>query len=136
MSEQTRYFETGATRDAEGTKPDYEGFFCPLTIAAYGEYMTKHRMQTDGKLRDSDNWQKGIPLPAYMKSLFRHFVQLWTLHRGYPAYDDKTGELLTVEDVCCAILFNTFGYMHETLKRRREAIHKATKATWPDNKMQ
>lgn len=119
MSNETRYFETGATRDAEGTKPDYEGFFCPLTFAAYGEYMTKHRKQTDGKLRDSDNWQKGIPLPAYMKSLFRHFVQLWTLHRGYPVYDDKTGLPLTVTDVCCAILFNTFGYLHETLKAER-----------------
>jgi len=111
-----RTFETGATRDAEGTKPDYEGFFSPLVFEAFGEYMTKHRVQADGSLRASDNWQKGIPQPVYIKSLFRHFVHMWALHRGHAVKDD-TGQPVTMRDTLCAVMFNVMGYLHESLKR-------------------
>ena len=104
-----RTFDTGATRDSDDTKNDYEGFLSPTVIETFGNYMTVHRKQADGKLRDSDNWQKGIPKDAYMKSLWRHFFDLWKLHRGYKCN-------VTVEEACCAILFNTQGYLHEHLK--------------------
>lgn len=106
-----RKFDTGATRDTAQDKPDYEGFLCPLVIERYGEYMHGHRKQSDGSLRDSDNWQKGIPREVYMKSLWRHFHDLWKLHRGHLAKD-------TLENVLCAILFNVMGYLHETLKAK------------------
>jgi hypothetical protein len=107
-----RQFETGATRDQDSTKYDYEGFFSPLVMDRFAEYMHKHRKQSDGQLRDSDNWQKGIPLTAYMKSMYRHFMDLWRQHRGWPGQD-------TLEDSLCALLFNVMGYLHETLKNRK-----------------
>jgi len=106
-----REFETGATRDNDDTKNDYEGFLSPLVIEAYGNYMTKHRKQADGKLRDSDNWQKGMPKDCYMKSGWRHFMDWWKWHRGIPA-----GEALI--DALCALMFNVMGYLHETLKEK------------------
>jgi len=106
-----RKFKSGATRDDDDSKIDYEGFLSPLVIKAYGEYMTKHRLQPDGKLRDSDNWQKGIPKEVYVKSLFRHFVDLWMFNRGYKGRE-------TLEDALCGILFNVMGYMHELEKEK------------------
>lgn len=104
----TRYFETGATRDTDAGKIDYEGFLSPLVLERYAIYMNQHRMQTDGKLRDSDNWQKGIPVPAYVKSLWRHFFAVWKGHRQ--------GEIK--EDDVCAMIFNGMGILHELLKKR------------------
>lgn len=106
-----RRFTTGATRDQDFTKPDYEGFLSPLVIERFGEYMHLHRKQADGQLRDSDNWQKGIPLAVYMKSGFRHFHDWWSQHRGLAGKD-------LLEDALCALLFNVSGYLHETLKAR------------------
>lgn len=117
-----RYFDTGATRDTDETKNDYEGFLSPLVIEAFGDYMTFHRKQADGKLRDSDNWQKGIPLPAYMKSIWRHFLELWKLHRGYKAYDKKDGHEITIEEAACGLMFNVMGYLHEHIKHQSDEV--------------
>jgi len=104
-----RKFNTGATRDSETNKLDYEGFLSPLVLRRYAEYMDLHRTQSDGGLRDSDNWQLGIPRDTYMKSMWRHFVALWSDHRGCPADED-------LETALCAIVFNASGYLHELLK--------------------
>lgn len=109
--QQMRTFDTGATRDSEDGKLDYDGFLSPLTLRRYAEYMHKHRKQSDGKIRASDNWQKGIPLAAYMKSLWRHLIQLWANHRN-PRESYKS----EMEDALCAIIFNASGYLHELLK--------------------
>lgn len=109
-------FSTGATRSATGNKPDYEGFLSPLVIESFGVYMTNHQKQADGKLRASDNWQKGIPLENYMKSLFRHFMQMWSIHRGYEEYDVVDGHQINQEEAINACLFNLMGYQHENLK--------------------
>ena len=118
-----RHFESGATRDDDKTKPDYEGFYSPTVVEAFGEYMNKHRVQADGELRDSDNWMKGIPKTAYMKSLWRHFLDMWFLHRGYERIDKQTGEKLIMKEVLCAILFNVQGYLYEVLKENKEKIN-------------
>lgn len=107
-----RNFETGATRNSDEDKYDYEGFLSPLVIERYGAYMHKHRIQADGKLRDSDNWQKGIPKDAYIKSAWRHFLDWWMEHRGFPSREG-------LEDALCALLFNISGYLHEILKNKR-----------------
>ena len=108
-----RKFDTGATRDSDDNKLDYDGFLSPLVIRRYAEYLHKHRTQVDGKKRDSDNWQKGIPLTTYMKSMWRHFIDLWTMHRcddpGIQSDADK-------EEALCAVIFNASGYLHELLK--------------------
>ncbi|HUW10156.1 MAG TPA: hypothetical protein VM537_10530 [Anaerolineae bacterium] len=103
-----REFETGATRDSEDGKHDYEGFLSPLVIERFGQYMHKHRKQADGELRDSDNWQKGIPQDAYIKSAWRHFLDWWMEHRGH---ESREG----VEEAICALIFNAQGYLHELL---------------------
>ena len=108
-----RKFDTGATRDTDMGKYDYEGFLSPLVLERFGEYMNKHRKQSDGSLRDSDNWQKGIPKTAYMKSAFRHFVDWWKEYRGLYTKDG-------IEEALCALMFNVMGYLHEYLKDRQE----------------
>jgi hypothetical protein len=115
-----RKFETGATRDTDVGKNDYEGFYSPLVVEAFGDYMTFHRKQSNGELRASDNWQKGIPKDAYMKSLWRHFLDMWFMHRGYKRTDKVTGKELTFKEVLCAILFNVQGYLYEVLKETKE----------------
>lgn len=110
-----RAFTGGATRNPEGDKFDYEGFINPEVLHAYGKYMHAHRKQRDGSLRDSDNWQKGIPLRAYIKSLVRHTIDLWRMDRGYIVFNPDTGEPHTKEELCAAIMFNVMGYLKETL---------------------
>lgn len=109
-----RIFTTGASRNNDIDLPDYEGFLSPLVIEAYGRYMHKHRHLKDGSMRASDNWQKGIPKDAYIKSAFRHFVDWWVFHRGGIGRD-------TLVDALCALLFNVSGYLHETLSRKDAA---------------
>ncbi len=106
-----RNFNTGATRDTDENKLDFEGFLSPLVLQRYAEYLNKHRTQADGKLRDSDNWQKGIPLKVYMKSAFRHFFDWWANHRHVETVIKED-----VEESLCGLLFNTMGYLHEYLK--------------------
>jgi len=98
-----RTFESGATRNVDETKLDYEGFLSPAALRLYAEYLQKNRVQADGNVRDSDNWQKGIPLNVYMKSAWRHFIAAWTAHRSG---SDPSEDL-------CGLLFNAMGYLHE-----------------------
>jgi len=96
MSKNIRKFKSGATRDTEENKIDFEGFFHPINIKRYGEYMTKHKKQSDGESRESDNWQKlfgDTPeehCNVCIKSLWRHFEDLWLHHRkwGHEARED------------------------------------------------
>ena len=110
-----RKFETGATRDTSANKNDYEGFLSPLVIEAFGDYMSENRVQKDGSLRASDNWQKGIPKDVYVKSAFRHFMQFWKLHRGLACVDEN-GKPVDLKHAVGGLLFNIMGYMHESLK--------------------
>lgn len=102
-----RTFETGATRDTDKDKLDYEGFLAPSVLDAYARYMHRNRIQADGRQRASDNWQKGIPQDAYMKSLWRHFMDVWREHRAADPNRDVQEEAL------CAMLFNVMGYLFE-----------------------
>ena len=113
-----RKFETGATRNLDNNKLDFEGFLSPIVLERYAKYLHKHRVQKDGAVRDSDNWQKGIPLDVYIKSLFRHFMDLWLLHRGFKATNPDTGEPCDIEEVLSAIMFNAMGYLFELLKEK------------------
>lgn len=107
-----RTFETGATRDGDTGKLDYEGFLSPAVLRRYAEFMHKHRIQPDGNLRAADNWQKGIPEEAYMKSLWRHFMDIWSMWR---AEDGHVGSQLW-EEALCAALFNVSGLLFESLR--------------------
>lgn len=101
-----REFPSGATRDVDTGKFDFEGFLSPQVVERFGAYMHKHRFTPLG-VRSSDNWQKGIPIEVYMKSMWRHFFAVWKSYRaGAP----------DVESLC-AVLFNVQGMMHEVLKQ-------------------
>jgi hypothetical protein len=106
-----RSFDTGATRDTAEGKLDPEGFLHPMVMKQFYKYMNMNRLQSDGKLRDSDNWQKGIPREAYMKSLKRHCDDVWAEHRGF---ETDIGMIAAL----CGIMFNAMGYLHEELKGR------------------
>lgn len=112
-----RKFDSGATRSADGNKPDPEGFLSPAALSFYCDYMHKHRKQLDGSLRASDNWQQGIPQKQYMKSLWRHLLQVWRLHREYEVHDWDTGAPVTLEEALCGVIFNAHGMLHEQVKQ-------------------
>ncbi len=112
-----RTFETGATRSGDSGRYDPEGFLSPLALERFCEYMNKHRRQADGTLRDSDNWQKGMPLISYMKGMWRHLLHLWQRHRGWTVTDP--GAAANIEEDLCAIIFNAQGYLHELVKGSR-----------------
>lgn len=109
-----REFETGATRNVDDERFDYEGFLSPLVLERFAEYMHVHRLQKDGTMRAADNWQKGIPFDSYMSSGWRHFMEWWKSHRGVSNEWDED-----VEDALCALIFNAQGYLHEILKGQR-----------------
>ena len=110
-----RVFTTGATRDQDTTKLDYEGFISPLVAKRYAKYMHAHRKQADGTVRGSDNWQLGIEKEAYVKSLIRHVEDVKLHWDGFP--DEAVDQDL--ESVLCAVLFNTSGLLFEILKEKR-----------------
>jgi hypothetical protein len=116
-----RAFGTGATRDLDANKLDFEGFLSPLVLERYAQHMHKARSMPDGSMRESDNWQLGIPVPVYMKSMFRHFFAVWKLHRGLPVTEEVRGETIVkdLETELCALLFNANGMLHELLKAKR-----------------
>lgn len=109
-----RTHTTGASRDLDDGKPDFEAMLSPLVMEAYGAYMTRKRRMADGTLREADNWQKGMPLEWFIKSGWRHMVDWWKHHRK----EGVTTEM--VEDTLCALLFNASGYLHEHLKAQRK----------------
>ncbi len=108
-----RKFPTGATRNTTKGKFDYEGFLSPVVLERFAKYMHKHRTQADGQTRDSDNWQKGMPKDVYIKSMFRHFFDVWKQHRGLKGEED-------LEESLSALLFNVMGYLFETLKEKKK----------------
>lgn len=108
-----RTFGTGATRDTDEGKLRYEGFLTPLVLKRYAEYMHKHRLQSDGSLRDPDNWQSLFGPDHYnvcIDSGWRHFMDWWLHHRGY---SEETTEDL--EESLCALMFNIQAYLFKML---------------------
>src|SRR3990167_2853168 len=97
--ERIRQFKSGATRDTDDGKLDWEGFISPVAMRRFAEYMDGHRVQADGSLRDSDNWQAGFPRGQTMKSLVRHAWDLW--------YEWRRGkDEVVMVDLLCAVIFN------------------------------
>ena len=113
-----RIFPSGSTRDTDIAKLNYIKALSPLVLHRFVEYLGKHRVQSDGNLRDWDNWKKGIPKQTYIESLMRHLIALWLLHDGFQAWDNH-GKV-DIEDSLCAIIFNSSGYLHEILKEKNE----------------
>ena len=123
MIKPIRVFETGASRDNDDDKYDYEGFLSHRVISRYGAYMHKNRVMADGSVRDSDNWQKGIPRASAMKSAWRHLVAWWTLHRrGAPVGPVANDPMVNLEEAICAVIFNASSYLDSILKEHEEDV--------------
>ena len=108
-----REFESGATRDDAEAKLSYVKGLSPIVLRRYLEYLSKHRVQSDGTKRDFDNWKKGIDQDVYLDSVLRHAMDVWLLKQGY-----SVAEGVTLEESLCAILFNAMGLLHEVLGER------------------
>lgn len=115
---QSRVFETGASRNANTGKFDYEGFISPSVENSYARYMHENRKMEDGTLRDSDNWQKGIPIKELMKSMARHFYDVWMLHRGYEV-EDESGKKVSLEHALNGLKFNVNAYIFDLIKNEK-----------------
>lgn len=107
---QIRTFDSGATRDALTGKLAVHRFMSPKVVKRYCEYLESHRVQTNGEVRDPDNWKKGMPKEVYAESLFRHvMIDAWEQF-------ESTGTI--TEDTLCAILFNASGFLFEGLREK------------------
>lgn len=114
-SDDTRVFQTGATRGKDDNKLDFEGFISPRVLWRYAEYMHECRLRNvppGAAIRSSDNWQKGIPTDAYIKSLIRHTMEVWGSHRGAMPEVNSANYIRTL----CAIMFNAMGLIFEATR--------------------
>ncbi len=105
----TREFTTGATRDNDDGKYDYEGFLSPMVLEAFAAYMHENRKTLSGDYRASDNWQKGIPCKEYIKSAYRHFHDWTKICRDIPVPEGELGATM-------GVLFNVMGWVFERMK--------------------
>jgi hypothetical protein len=109
-----RTFESGANRDAEDGKFDYEGFLSPIVLERFAAYMHENRILKDGSIRDSDNWQKHFGEQHYdvcMKSLLRHVMDMWMEHRGLSSREG-------IDKAMMGILFNVMAYADKFYKSK------------------
>lgn len=109
VTEVVRTFASGANRDTDQGKFDYEGFLDPMVLRRFAAYMHKNRTLRDGSIRASDNWQGGFPRRQTMKSLVRHVMELWLDWRGLQELN---------EEALCAIIFNAQALLREQLLDR------------------
>lgn len=105
-----RKFETGAVRDSEESKPDYIESVSWTAFRKFGEYMTSKKSRYG-----EGNFKKGIPIESYERSLVRH-LQKYLENK----YEGGTQEV--DEDHLSAIVFNTFGILHENERNKKNPI--------------
>ena len=112
-----REFDTGATRDTSEGKLEYARFMSPIVLKRYAEYMDLHRKQSDGNLREPDNWMNLFGYKhedVCMDSLWRHLMDVWLINKGFAneARED-------IESALCAMLFNTQAWLFKVLKDKQ-----------------
>lgn len=120
-----RVFDTGASRDADVHKLDFDGTLSPQVLERYAQYLLDHQVMADGSRRPMDNWQKGIPMASYVKSAWRHFIEWWKWTRS-PQIANKV-----IEEAACGILFNVMGWLHEHLKAKASRAGAVAQASKP-----
>lgn len=118
-----RGFDTGATRDTAEGKLAYNGFYSPFVMRQFARFMNMNRLQSDGKLRDANNWQKGIPMDVYRESLSRHYQEFWVEVEKRDSMGDvpnPRGSDVDLMAAACGMMFNIQGYVLEWLKKNDE----------------
>jgi hypothetical protein len=109
MTEPMRVFDTGASR-TKGDKLSYARALSVQVLERYMQYLRLHRELPDGNKREFDNWKLGIPKENYIDSLMRHTVD--TVRKFH---DLSVPEDASLEDLCCAVIFNASGLLFELL---------------------
>lgn len=112
-----RTFSGGATRDTNVGKLSYVKALSPIVLRRYVQYLDIHRKQSDGSMREFNNWKQGIPEETYLDGLGRHFIAVWLLQQGFTESDNHGP--VTLEDSLCAIIFGASGWLHELLKTEK-----------------
>lgn len=97
-------FDTGAIRDSQEGKETYVETVSFRALRRFATYMTGKK-----KKYGAGNFKKGIPIENYEESLWRHVIKYFE-----NKYEGGTVE--KEEDHLAAIVFNTFGIMHEENK--------------------
>ena len=115
-----RQYSSGATRDTDVGKLSYVKALSPIVLQRYVQYLDAHRKQSDGSMREFDNWKNGIPEDTYLDGIGRHFVAAWLLAQGYPASDNHGP--VNLQDTLCAIIFGASGWLHEILKKEKKFV--------------
>lgn len=118
-----RIFPTGAYRNDNKGKFNYDGFINPAVENSFARYMHGHRKMEDGSLRDADNWQKGFSVDEIMQSLLRHVMDVHLLHRGYEVIDEK-GEKITLEECLNGVKFNINAYILQLINEKKSKVIK------------
>lgn len=114
-----RTFASGANRNSDNGKFDFEGFLSPLVLERFAAYMHKNRHLVDGTYRDSDNWQKGMPNSVILKSGLRHMMDWWLLARGYVPVRPEDGKPVDYEEALCGLMFNVMARLYNLLSEGR-----------------
>jgi len=113
-----REFDSGAIRDTDEGKLSYVKGLSPIVLRRYLEYLDSHRTQANGEKRTFDNWKNGIAQEVYLDSLIRHSVDFWLLVDGFDAHDNHGP--CNLENLLCAIIFNSSGALHEILRSNKD----------------
>lgn len=111
-----RTFESGAVRSSAEGKPEYAGYFHPVVIQEFAEYMLKHQQLPDGSKRDCRNWQKGIDLESYMQSMWRHFHEVWFNYEAHRLSGRERDVDVEIIESLMALMFNVQGMAFEIIK--------------------
>lgn len=125
MNKGLRTFDTGANRNSSDGKYDYAGFNNPLVDLSYAKYMHQHRKLEDGTLRDSDNWQKGIPPPELLKSFLRHVEDVRLIMMGVEVIEN--GKKVTLEHALNGCKFNNNALILNEVKDLKVVSRNETK---------
>jgi hypothetical protein len=100
MSKKITQFKTGAIRDSQEGKTDYNETISWTALNRYARYMTGKKAKYG-----AGNFKKGIETWSYVQSMLRH-VDKWMRNTYEEGNDEKD------EDHLSAIVFNVFGIMH------------------------
>ena len=88
----TRTFETGATRNGNKGKYEFDKYVNPINELSYAQYMKSHQV-INWEYRPWDNRQKGIPFDSLFESAYRHMQTLCLLYQWYDVYEiEENGE--------------------------------------------
>lgn len=113
-----RTSKSGATRDTSTNKMEITKYISPLVIEAFGKYMLKHQIQSDGTKRAGDNWKKGFGTThtetedICFDSMSRHFLDLWLDQEGHNSRDG-------IDEALGGLFFNVMAYWDAHIKEQK-----------------